>query len=68
MHYQEHIAQESKFLNPAAIWCYPGEHLVGNATKLAAACLSGMAPEKVSSTVCLKYQVGKHLQFLAQDL
>ena len=63
-HYQEHISEDSAFLNPARVWCYPGEHLVGNATRLANACLAGLPPWHVSTTVCLKYQVGKHIQFM----
>lgn len=60
-HYLCHISEDAKWLSPAACWCYPGEHLVGNHTRLAQACLSGMPPHMVPSTVCKKYQVGKHL-------
>ena len=67
LHFQEHIASDSKFLNPASVWCYPEEHLVGSATKLASACLAGLPPWQVSSTICRKYQLGKHLQFLQMD-
>ena len=58
MHYQEHISEDCCFLNPERVWCYPGEHLVGNATRLASACLAGLPPWQVSTTVCLKYQIG----------
>lgn len=64
MHYQEHISEDCCFLNPARVWCYPGEHLVGNATRLASACLAGLPPWQVSTTVCLKYQIGKRLQHM----
>ena len=64
MHFLFHIAEDSKFLNPRVVWAYPGEHLVGNATRLASACLAGLQAYQVPNTVCRKYQIGKHLQFL----
>ena len=46
------------------VWAYPGEHLAGNAARLASAYLSGLQAYQVPKTVCRKYQIGKHLQFL----
>ena len=66
MHFLCHISEDAQFLNPRAVWAYPGEHLVGNATKLAAACLAGLQPYQVPNTICKKYQIGKHLQFQQQ--
>ena len=63
LHYVEHIASETKYINPKMTWCYPGESMVGSVTALAQACLSGLQPHKVPQTVCTKYRVGKHLQF-----
>ena len=60
MHFLCHISEDAQFLNPRAVWAYPGEHLVGNATKLAAACLAGLQPYQVPNTICKKYQIGKH--------
>ena len=68
MHYLFHISEDAKWLNPAACWCYPGEHFVGNHTRLAEACLSGLPPHMVPSTVAKKYQVGKHLVCLQSSL
>ena len=63
LHYVEHIASETKWINPKMTWCYPGESMVGSVTALAQACLSGLQPHKVPEIVCTKYRVGKHLQF-----
>ena len=65
-HFLTHIAEDGFFLNPRAIWCYPGEHMVGNATSLAQSCLAGLAPYKVPATLCTKYRIGKHLTILEQ--
>ncbi len=65
-HFLIHIAEDGFFLNPRAIWCYPGEHMVGNATSLAQSCLAGLAAYKVPATLCTKYRVGKHLNLLEQ--
>ena len=42
-------SEDARWLNPSACWCYPGEHFVGNHTKLAEACLSGLPPHMVPS-------------------
>ena len=63
-HFLLHIAEDAQFLNPRVAWAYPGEHFVGNHTRLAAACLAALQPWQVPATVCKKYQIGKHLQFL----
>ena len=60
-HFLIHIAEDAFFLNPKAVWCYPGEHLVGNTTSLAKTCLAGLPAYKVPTTLCLKYSIGKHL-------
>lgn len=62
-HYMEHIAEDSAYISPKAVWCYSGESMVGTTTRLAQACLSGMAPHNVPKTVVSKYRLGKHLQF-----
>ena len=41
----------------SSILCYAGEDLVGNRTRLAEACLSGLPPHMVPSTVANKYQL-----------
>ena len=64
-HFMVHIGEDSQFLNPRAIWCYPGEHIIGNATSLAQSCLAGLAAHKVPATLCQKYQFGKHLSISA---
>ena len=63
-HFLLHISEDAQFLNPRVAWAYPGEHFVGNHTRLAAACLAALQPWQVPATVCKKYQIGKHLQFL----
>ena len=65
-HFLCHIAEDAFFLNPRAIWCYPGEHMVGNATSLAQSCLAGLAAYKVPTTLCTKYKIGKHLMLREQ--
>ena len=60
-HFLVRIVEDAYFLNPKAVWCYPGEHMVGNVTRLAQSCLAGTAAHKVPAALCKKYQIGKHL-------
>lgn len=62
LHYMVHIMMEAKWLSPKAVWCYSGEHMVGNVAALAQSCLSGTPPHMVPETLCFKYRVGKHMQ------
>ena len=62
-HFMEHIAEDAVFLSPKAFWCYSGESFVGTITSLAQSCLAGLPPHRVSETVCIKYRIGKHIQY-----
>jgi len=62
-HYMFHIADDAEFISPKAFWCYGGESMVGLMTRIAQSCLSGMPPHRVTEALCLKYRIGKHLQF-----
>jgi hypothetical protein len=66
LHYIAHIGLESKWMSPRAMWCYTGEHMVGNVTALAQACLAGTPPHNVPGTLSTKYRVAKHLQFIEE--
>jgi hypothetical protein len=63
-HFIEHIKDDAYFLAPKAFWCYGGESKVGFISTIAAACLSGMPAWRVSQTLCNKYRISKHMQFL----
>ena len=63
-HFLEHIRDDARYLSPRAFWCYGGESKVGFVSRIAAACLSGTPPWRVSDTLCSKYRISKHLQFV----
>ena len=63
-HFIAHIKDDAFFLSPKAFWCYGGESKVGFVSTIASACLSGMPPWRVSETLCNKYRISKHMQFL----
>ena len=66
-HFMIHIAEDAQFLSPRAFWCYRGESMVGTITTIAQACLAGLPAYRVNETLCIKYRVSKHLQFLEME-
>ena len=67
-HFVAHIKDDAFFLSPKAFWCYGGESKVGFVSTIASACLSGLPPWRVSQTLCEKYRISKHMQFLKMHM
>lgn len=62
-HYLQHLALQSRYINPRLVWCFSGEDMQRRVQRLTAACARGQRPGQAEVKMCHRYRIALHLQF-----
>lgn len=62
-HYLQHLALQSRYINPRLVWCFSGEDMQRRVQRLTASCARGQRPGQAEVKMCHRYRIALHLQF-----
>ncbi|CAE7359129.1 unnamed protein product [Symbiodinium sp. CCMP2592] len=67
-HFLQHIALESRSINPRLLWCFSGEDFQRRVQRITAACARGQKPGQAEVKMCQRYRIALHLRFRKHEL